>query len=571
MPRVTLEIEIPWTDRRAEQPLGRGAGQPPLHPGRIEAQPDRPEDRRQARRQRRGGSRADPYTGPAMSDRFYVTTPIYYVNADPHVGHAYTTIMTDILARHHRQRGDDVFFLTGTDEHGAKIARSAEEAGRSPREHADALSARFRELGELLRSSNDFFIRTTDPAHMAEVQRILTRLHDSGDVYRSTYGGWYCTPCEAFYTEDELREGGLCPVHGTPVEWLEEENWFFRLSAYRDRLLAHLEAHPDWITPAARMNEARRMIELGLEDLSISRSQISWGVPVPWDPDQVIYVWVDALFNYWTALGAAGGDAGRFWPPDLQMMAKDILKFHAVIWPALLMAAGLEPPRRLAIHGYVLKGGEKMSKTTGNLVDPFPFIADYGIDALRYYLAREIRFGEDGTFSAEGFEARYNGELANEYGNLLNRTVNMIGRYRDGAVPADPGDDADLAAEVAGTVGRVTACIDAVDPTRAVEEIWVLVRRLNRLVEERAPWALAKDPDRSRELDQALASLAAGLRAVSVLLWPYMPESCERALASLGEPPGDPPLALAAWDAGTADARVAPCPPLFPRVEGPRE
>jgi methionyl-tRNA synthetase len=507
-----------------------------------------------------------------MSDRFYVTTPIYYVNAEPHVGHAYTTIMTDILARHHRQRGDDVFFLTGTDEHGAKIARSAEAAGRSPRDHADLLSARFRELGGVLRATNDFFIRTTDPAHMAEVQRILERLHASGDVYKGTYAGWYCTPSEAFYSEDELLEGHLCPVHRTPVEWVEEENWFFRLSAYRERLLRHFDANPGWVLPGARFNEARRMIELGLEDLSISRSQISWGVPVPWDPGQVVYVWVDALFNYWTALTAAGDGADRFWPPDLQLMAKDILKFHAVIWPALLMAAGLGLPSRLAVHGYVLKGGEKMSKTTGNLVDPFPFIRDYGLDALRYYLAREIRFGEDGTFSAEGFEARYTGELANEFGNLLNRTVNMIGRYRDGVVPADPGDDAALAAEVAATAASVTACFDAVDPTRAVEEIWVLVRRLNRLVEERAPWALAKDAGRARELDQALASLAAGLRAVAVLLWPYMPGSCGTALTALGEDrPGDPPLALAAWDAGSPGAVVAPCPPLFPRVEGSPE
>jgi methionyl-tRNA synthetase len=311
------------------------------------------------------------------------------------------------------------------------------------------------------------------------------------------------------------------------------------------------------------------MIEGGLEDLSISRSQISWGVPVPWDPEQVVYVWVDALFNYWTALGFGAGDDGRrFWPPDLQLMAKDILKFHAVIWPALLMSAGIDPPRRLAVHGYVLKGGEKMSKTTGNLVDPFPFIADYGIDALRYYLVREIRFGEDGTFSAEGFDARYTGELANEYGNLLNRTVSMVSRYRDGRVPADPGGDADLAAETAEATARVVAAMDAVDLTRAVEDAWALVRRLNRLVEERAPWTLAKDPARAAELDQALFSLAAGLTAVTVLLWPVMPGSCERALAALGQDPGDVRLARAGWGTGVGGATVAPPGPLFPRVEG---
>ncbi|MFN8110888.1 MAG: methionine--tRNA ligase [Thermoleophilia bacterium] len=504
--------------------------------------------------------------------RFYLTTPIYYVNAEPHVGHAYTTIMADILARHHRQSGEEVFFLTGTDEHGAKIAQAAEAAGRTPKAHADELSSKFRALGGVLDATNDFFIRTTDPQHGAEVRALLQRMHDSGDIYSGSYGGWYCTACEAFYNEGDLEEGRLCPIHRRPVEWLEEDNWFFRLSAYRDRLLALYDERPDWVIPQARYNEARRMIEGGLEDLSISRSQIDWGVQVPWDPQQVVYVWVDALFNYWTALTyGAGEDGMRFWPPDLQLMAKDILKFHAVIWPALLMACGIEVPRRVAIHGYVLKGGEKMSKTTGNLVDPFPFIDTYGIDALRYYLAREIRFGEDGTFSAEGFDARYHGELANELGNLLNRTVSMIGRYREGVVPADGGADTDLAAEVAAAVAGARAAFAAVDPTRALDEVWVLVRRLNRLVEERAPWVLAKDPGRAAELDQVLHSLAEGLRAVLVLLWPVMPGSCARGLAALGQDPDAVALPLADWGAGRQGAAVAPAGPLFPRVEGTPE
>ena len=502
-------------------------------------------------------------------NRFFITTPIYYVNADPHVGHAYTTIMADILARHHRQRDEEVFFLTGTDEHGAKIARAAEAAGTSPKAHADALSARFRDLGRVLEASNDFFIRTTDPEHIAEVQRLLSVMHERGDIYKGSYGGWYCTPCEAFYVEGELGEGNTCPIHGTPVEWLAEDNWFFRLSAYRDRLLAHFDAHPDWVVPTARYNEARRMIEAGLEDLSISRSQISWGVPVPWDPEQVIYVWVDALFNYWTALGyGAGENGGRFWPPTLQLMAKDILKFHAVIWPALLIAADIELPERLAVHGYVLKGGEKMSKTTGNLVDPFPFIEDYGIDALRYYLAREIRFGEDGTFSAEGFDARYNGELANELGNLLNRTVNMIGRYRDGIVPADHGRDTEFSADIATRTADVAEAFDAADITRAVEATWGLVRDLNRLVEQRAPWALAKDPDAAADLDQVLFTLAAGLKSVLILLWPVIPGTAERALGALGQDPSQVGLAEAAFGAGIAGRPVTAVPQLFPRVEG---
>ncbi|MDX6645768.1 MAG: methionyl-tRNA synthetase [Miltoncostaeaceae bacterium] len=505
-----------------------------------------------------------------MSDgRFYVTTPIYYVNGEPHIGHAYTTIMADVAARHHRQRGEEVFFLTGTDEHGANVARAAEAAGRSPREHADLLAERFRSLGGAIGAEYDFFIRTTDPEHEAEVQRVLERMHESGDVYRGSYGGWYCTACEAFYAEDALLEGRLCPEHGTPVEWLEEENWFFRLSAYRDRLLAHFEHHPDWVRPAHRWREALRMIEGGLEDLSISRSQTRWGVPVPWDPDQVVYVWVDALLNYHTALTYArpGEDLTRFWPPDVQLMSKDILRFHAVIWPALLMAAGLELPRRLVIHGWVLKGGEKMSKTRGNVIDPFPYIERYGVDALRFYLVREVRFGEDGIFSDEGFAARYSSELANDLGNLLNRIVSMVERYRDGLVPADPGGDRELAAEAEQRVAAVRAAFDEMDLTGALDAAWGLVPRLNRLVEERAPWVLARDAGRAEELDQALASLAEGLRIAAILLWPFIPGSAERALRALGQPPEAVALALAAWGAGQGGARVAPAGPLFPRME----
>jgi methionyl-tRNA synthetase len=505
-----------------------------------------------------------------VPETFYLTTPIYYVNAEPHIGHAYTTIMADVIARHHRQRGEDVFFLTGTDEHSTNVVRLAAEAGRTPREHADLNAERFRALGGVVGATNDFFIRTTDPEHAAGVQRAMERLRESGDVYRGSYAGWYCTSCERFYADAELLEGRTCPIHGRPVEWLEEENWFFRLSAYRERLLAHYDAHPDWVLPPARRNEARRMIEDGLEDLSISRAGTGWGVPVPWDPGQTVYVWVDALFNYYTALEYArpGEDlTGRFWPPDLHVMAKDILKFHAVIWPALLMAASLPLPRREIIHGYVLKGGEKMSKTVGNVVDPFPFIAEYGIDALRYYLAREIRFGEDGTFTAEGFEARYSQELGNELGNLLNRVVSMIGRYRGGLVPADPGGDRELAEEVAGTVEAAAAGFDRLDVSRAIEDEWRLVQGLNRLVERRAPWALAKDPARAGELDQTLFSLAEGLRAVAILLWPVIPGSAERILAALGQDPADASLARAAWGAGRPGARVEPTGPLFPRIE----
>ncbi len=503
-----------------------------------------------------------------MSDRFYITTPIYYVNAEPHVGHAYTTIMSDILARHHRQRGDDTFFLTGTDEHGDKIARAADALGRSPQEHTDVISARFRELWGTFGLSHDFFIRTTDAEHIAGVQRVLERIHEAGDIYKGTYGGWYCTSCEAFYSEDDLLDERQCPQHRRPVEWVEEDNWFFRLSAYRDRLLALYDDNPTFVRPAHRLNEARRIAE-AVEDISISRANVTWGVPVPWDDKHVVYVWVDALLNYFTAPSYArpGDDlTTRLWPPDLQVLGKDILKFHAVIWPALLMAAGEELPRGLFIHGFVLKGGERLSKTTGNLIDPLPYVERFGIDALRWYLAREIRFGEDGPFSDEGFAARYTGELANEFGNLVSRTVSMIGRYRDGVIPADPGDDTQLAGEIGERVSAVRAAFDVVDVTGAAEEAWKLVRRLNQLVEERAPWVLAKDPDRARELDQVLVSLAEGIRAVAVLLWPFMPTSCDRALAAIGAPGAEPGLDVAAWGRAPGTS-VAPIEPLFPRLE----
>ncbi len=518
----------------------------------------------------RGGWGCRGYAASSVPDRFFITTPIYYVNADPHVGHAYTTIMADVIARHHRQRGEEVFFLTGTDEHGAKIARAAEEAGRTPAEHADHLSARFREMARVLGAGNDFFIRTTDEPHKAVVQALIVRMHDNGDIYKGAYGGWYCTACEAFYNEGDLAEAHTCPTHGREVEWIEEENWFFRLSAYRDRLLRHYDAMPAFVRPRSRMNEARRMVEDGLDDLSMSRAQVEWGVTVPWDPAHTVYVWVDALFNYYTALTYAqpGTDlVDRLWPPRLQLMAKDILRFHAVIWPALLMSADLALPEGLFVHGYILKGGERLSKTTGNIVDPFPYIARYGLDALRYYLCREIRFGEDGTFTDEGFHQRYTSELANDFGNLVSRTTKMIERYRGGAVPTDPGGDADLAAESVTTRDQVVRHFDHDDVTGALDAAWGWVRRLNRLVEEREPWALAKDDARAADLDQALFSLASGLRIAAILLWPVLPGSCAQVLVALGEPPDAVSLDRAAWDAGTPAARVTPPDPLFPRID----
>jgi methionyl-tRNA synthetase len=505
--------------------------------------------------------------------RFYITTPIYYVNGEPHLGHAYTTIAADVLARYHRQKGDEVFFLTGTDEHGNKVAQAAAERGLSPQQHADELSPRFRELARQVGATNDFFIRTTDAPHEAFVQRFVEKLRAAGDIEKRTYGGLYCTACEAFYYERDLVDG-RCPIHHTEPVWLEEENYYFLLSRYQERLAAFFRANPAFVKPRSRYNEALSFIEQGLEDISISRSSITWGVPVPWDPEQVIYVWVDALINYLSALTYArpGDDLlADFWPAQLHVMAKDILKFHAVIWPALLMSAGYELPQGELIHGYLLMGGEKMSKTRGNVLDPFAVMDQFGIDPLRYYLMREVTFGLDGVISTEGFESRYNNELANELGNLVSRSVSMIGKYRDGHIPA-AGAQAGALQEVAeageAMVRAAGAHFDAVEITAALDGIWEYVRRLNRLVEEEAPWKLAKDEAQAARLDAVLNALAAGLRLVALALHPVVPATAAEILHRLGQPCADADLALtgAHWGA-LVPAAVVMGPPLFPRIE----
>ena len=505
--------------------------------------------------------------------RFSITTPIYYVNADPHLGHAYTTIAADILARHHRQLGDDVFFLTGTDEHGNKVAQAAEERGLSPREHVDTLAPRFREMTARVNAGNDFFIRTTDAEHEAYVQRFVEKLRAAGDIEKRTYGGLYCTACEGFYYERDLVDG-KCPIHHTEPVWLEEENYYFLLSRYQERLREYYLEHPDWVRPKSRYNEALSFIEGGLEDISISRKSITWGIPVPWDPEQVIYVWVDALINYISALTYArpGDDLEqRFWPADVHLLAKDILKFHAVIWPALLWSAGYEAPRSEFIHGYLLMGGEKMSKTRGNVLDPFAVIEQRGADALRFYLFREVTFGLDGVISLEGFEQRYNNELANELGNLVSRTVSMIAKYRDGLIPTvatPPEGLAGLAAEAEAMVAAASEHLSAVEITVALETVWEFVRRLNRYVEEEAPWKLAKDEARSERLDFVLRGLACGLRLVALTLYPVVPGTAVEILRRLGQAtePADLALAQARWD-GLVPATVVTAPPLFPRIE----
>ncbi len=501
--------------------------------------------------------------------RFYVTTPIYYVNATPHIGHAYTTIAADVLARHHRQRGDETFFLTGTDEHGTNIPRVAAQADLAVEEFVDRNAAAFEEMTQRIKTSNDFFIRTTDPRHEAAVQEFVQRIYDAGEIYEGVYAGLYCPRCEAFYTQAELVDG-KCPVHGIEPEYVEERNWFFRLSAFQDRLLALYDGNPDFVLPRFRYNEARSFIEQGLDDISISRASEKWGVPVPWDPEQTVYVWVDALINYWSALAfAREGEDLRptLWPEVRHVLGKDILKFHCVIWPALLLAAQLDVPRQLFVHGYLLFAEQKMSKSLGNVIDPLDLIDLYGADPVRFYMVREVQFGQDGNVSVDGVHERYERELANDLGNLVSRTTAMIARYRDGRlkeVPSAHGGTGGLAALGAETA----ALLDAFDVTGALERIWKEIRALNALVEERKPWELAKDEAGADELDRTLYELADGLRAVAVALLPYLPETAPRILEALKQPPDQ------SWDdivpgRTMAAEGIEPAEPLFPRVEAP--
>ncbi len=472
---------------------------------------------------------------------FYITTPIYYVNAQPHLGHAYTTIATDVLARHMRQRGEDVFFLTGTDEHGEPVADAAHAQGLEPRELADRNAERFKALGPQLNVSTDFFIRTSDPEHEAKVQEVLQRVHDNGHVYKGMYEGWYCPRCADFKVENEILEGNLCPIHEISLTREFEENWFFRLSSFQEPLERLYAEQEDFVMPQRHYNEAHSFITSGLQDVSLSRAHLKWGVTVPWDPEHVFYVWFDALLNYYTALSYArpGEDlTERYWPATYHIIGKDILKFHTVYWPALLMAADLPLPAHVFVHGFLLGAdGRKMSKSLGNVLDPFEVIEAFGTDALRFYLMRDVPFGNDGAVGMEAVRVRYDSELANEFGNLASRTIAMVQRYRDGVVPAVDRDP-ELETEFEGLPQDVAALMDRAEVTLALDRIWHRVRRLNRYVEERAPWQLARDPANAAELDRTLASLVEGLRTINTLLEPYMPETTGRLSDALGAPGG---------------------------------
>jgi methionyl-tRNA synthetase len=499
--------------------------------------------------------------------RFYVTTPIYYVNDVPHIGHAYTTIAADIVSRHRRQRGDETFFLTGVDEHGTKVRQVAESEGVTPQEYVDRISDAWRELATVVAAQPDFFIRTSDEEHARFVRDFLQRMYDNGDVYEDVYAGLYCVGCEAFKLDSELVDG-KCPDHGDSVQYLEEKNYFFRLSAYQERLLRLYDENPDFVLPRFRANEARSFVEGGLRDFSISRAGETWGIPLPWDESQVAYVWADALVNYLSALTYArpGTDLRAvFWPAVRHVMAKDILRFHCVYWPAMLMSAGYEVPRQMFVHGYLMLEGRGISKSLGNVISPEEIIDLYGVDTLRFWAMRSVSFGQDGSVSLESVRERYERELGNELGNLLSRTTAMIARYRQGTLPATAGSDT-IRSELGRLGPAVADRIDSWDLTGALESIWRVVRRLNAYVEETKPWELAKDDARTTALDEVLYDLVDGLRCVAVALASFVPSTSAAILEALGQPQG---LEWGNMEPGRTQelTGIVPAAPLFPRLD----
>jgi methionyl-tRNA synthetase len=474
---------------------------------------------------------------------FYITTPIYYVNDAPHIGHAYTTIIADALARFKRMAGNDVFFLTGTDEHGQKIEKAAAEKGLTPKELADKVVVRIKDLWQALNISNDYFIRTTEPFHEKGVQKIFKQLLDKGDIYKGTYQGWYCVGEENFLAEDvPLIEGGLkiCPDCGRQATIVEESTYFFRLSAYAKPLLDFYESHPNFVRPQSRMNEVVSFVRMGLKDLSITRTTVKWGIPVPGDPAHTIYVWFDALHNYLTGIGYDWNLElyQKFWPATIHLIGKDILRFHAVFWPAFLMAAEFPLPRCVFGHGWWLKDETKMSKSKGNVLDPYVVIKAFGPDSLRYFLLREIPIGQDGNFSHEGFIHRVNSDLANDLGNLVHRTLTMIQSYFLGTleeIGQEQAEDRKVGADFDELKEKVSGLYETAAINKALEEIWVYINTVNKYLADHAPWKLAKDPGQRQRLGRILYQTAAAIRGISYLLFPVMPESSQKIWGLLGE------------------------------------
>lgn len=511
---------------------------------------------------------------------FYITTPIYYPSDKLHIGHAYTTVAGDAMARYKRLRGYDVMYLTGTDEHGQKIERKAKEKGVSPQQFVDNIVSGIKQLWSKLDISYDDFIRTTEKRHIQSVEYIFQKFLDQGDVYLGTYEGWYCTPCESFFMERQLVDGN-CPDCGRPVERVKEDIYFFRMSKYADQLLKYYEDNLDFIQPESRKNEMiNNFIKPGLEDLAVSRTTFDWGVKVPGDPKHVIYVWIDALSNYITALGYGSEHPDKFdryWPADVHLVGKEIVRFHTIYWPIMLLALGVPLPKKVFGHGWLLMKDGKMSKSKGNVVDPVTLIDRYGLDALRYYLLREVPFGSDGTFTPESFVERVNFDLANDLGNLLNRTVAMIHKYYQGELPAYQGDvtpyDRPLADLSAKTVRQVEEVMESMEFSIALSSIWHLIGRTNKYIDETQPWNLFKDENRNHELASAMYHLAESIRIISIMLQPFMTQAPKRIWEQLGIVEGK----LTAWEsirefgALPGGVKVTKGEPIFPRLDVEQE